>query len=105
MQAVDLCFRSRLFDALRDITRNLGSDTDPHLLKQCAEFFLDHGQYERTVQLFVIGGDYLKVLDSYAMTIRKSMHLDAVRAASHCSLIAYSCCPGMISQLKMSCRL
>ena len=49
-KAVDLCFRCRLFDALRDIADSLSNDSDPALLQRCAEFFLDHGQYEKTVR-------------------------------------------------------
>lgn len=62
-QAIDLCFRSRLFGALRDIAQTLDSDTDPQLLHRCAEFFLDHGQYDRTVHLFTVAGEYSKVYE------------------------------------------
>jgi len=62
-KAIDLCFRSRLFGALRDIAQTLDSDTDPQLLHRCAEFFLDHGQYDRTVHLFTVAGEYSKALD------------------------------------------
>ena len=49
-KAVELCFRMRLFDQLRSIADSLGSDAEPALISRCAEFFLDHGQYEKTVQ-------------------------------------------------------
>jgi len=62
-KALDLCFRCRLFDALREIADSLSSETDPAMLQRCAEFFLDHGQYEKTVHLFTIAGECAKALD------------------------------------------
>merc|ERR1719453_1511784 len=62
-KALDLCFRSRLFDALREIADSLSSETDPTLLNRCAEFFLDHGQYEKTVHLFTIARECTRALD------------------------------------------
>jgi intraflagellar transport protein 140 len=62
-RAVELCFRSRLFDALREIADALTAETDPQLLQSCAEFFLDHGQYAKTVHLFAVAGEYTKALD------------------------------------------
>lgn len=41
-KAVDLCFRARSYDALRDIAECMDATTDPQLLHCCAEFFLDH---------------------------------------------------------------
>jgi len=62
-KALDLCFRCRLFDALRDISDSLSAESDPQLLQRCAEFFLDHGQYEKTVHLFAAAGDASRALD------------------------------------------
>ena len=62
-RAIDLCFRHRLFDSLRDIADSLNASTDPQLLHRCAEFFLDHGQYEKTVHLFTQAGECTKALD------------------------------------------
>ena len=66
-KAVELCFRCRLFDQLREIAEHLPSDADPALFKSCAEFFLDHGQYEKTVRLFAKSGEYSKALDLCVM--------------------------------------
>ena len=66
-KAVELCFRSRLFDQLREIAEHLPSGADPALFKSCAEFFLDHGQYEKTVRLFAKSGEYSKALDLCVM--------------------------------------
>jgi len=62
-KAVELCFRCRLFDQLREIAETLPSDADPALIHRCAEFFLDHGQYEKTVRLFAVAGECAKALD------------------------------------------
>lgn len=66
-KAVEICFRARLFDQLREITEQLPADSDPSLLNRCAEFFLDHGQYEKTVRLFTVAGEYSKALDLCVM--------------------------------------
>lgn len=55
--------------ALADSARRLAavrcsqSDADPALIHRCAEFFLDHGQYEKTVRLFAVAGECAKALD------------------------------------------
>jgi len=61
--AIELCFRHNLFDQLRDLADTLGPDADPRVLAQCAEFFLDHGQFDKAVTLHVHAGDYGKALD------------------------------------------
>ena len=41
-RAIDLCFRHRLFDGLRDIADSLSASAeraDPALLQRCADFF------------------------------------------------------------------
>ena len=80
-KAVELCFRSRLFDQLREIAEHLPSDADPALIHRCAEFFLDHGQYEKTVRLFSIAGEYAKALD---LCVMHSIHLSEEMAERLC---------------------
>jgi len=65
-RAIDLCFRHRLFDGLRDIADSLSASAeraDPALLQRCADFFLDHGQYDKAVRLFTQAGDCAKALE------------------------------------------
>ena len=80
-KAVELCFRSRLFDQLGEIAGSLSSDADPALINRCAEFFLDHGQYEKTVRLFSIAGEYAKALD---LCVMHQIHLSEEMAERLC---------------------
>merc|ERR1719409_887178 len=66
-KAVELCFRSRLFDQLREIAETLPSDADPASIDGCAEVFLDHGQYDKSVRLLAIAGELAKALDLCVM--------------------------------------
>jgi intraflagellar transport protein 140 len=62
-KALDLCFRAQLFDVLRTIADDLGADTSPETLGRCAEFFMDHGQYEKAAHLYVTAKRYDEALD------------------------------------------
>lgn len=61
-KALELCFRARLFDALRSISDDLDTDTDPALLSRCADFFLDNNQYDKAVHLFITAKQHEKAL-------------------------------------------
>ena len=71
-KALDLCFRARLFDELRNIADDLaaqsgkegGAKVAPETLTKCASFLMEHGQYDKAVHLFIIGG---KVEESIEM--------------------------------------
>lgn len=45
------------------IASELGNDTDPALLKKCAQFFMDHREFAKAVQLLVDAGDHDRALD------------------------------------------
>jgi len=62
-KAVELCFQCSLFEQLGEIAEHLPSDADPALLHRCAEFFLDHGQWQKTVSLFAAAGEVAKAID------------------------------------------
>jgi len=62
-KALDLCFRAQLFDVLHTIADDLGSETDPETLAKCAKFFLDHGQYEKAVHLYITAKRFNEALD------------------------------------------
>jgi intraflagellar transport protein 140 len=58
-KALNLCFRAKLFDDLRQIADsigNLGSQADPETLAKCAAFFVEHKQHDKAVHLYVMGG-------------------------------------------------
>ena len=69
-RALDLCFRAQLFDMLRRIADSLqsgdGDDSvgsSPEILNRCADFFVDHGQYEKAVQLYITAKEFDRALD------------------------------------------
>lgn len=55
-KALELAFESEQFGALQLISDDLDEKTDPVLLNRCAEFFMEHGQYDKAVDLLVVGG-------------------------------------------------
>jgi len=68
-KALDLCFRaggqgrSSMFDVLQTIAGELDENTNPQTVARCAEFFMEHGQFEKAVQLFVTGKRYIRAID------------------------------------------
>ncbi|KAF6024655.1 IFT140 [Bugula neritina] len=61
-KALDLAFETKQFGALQVISESLTSNTDPEVLKRCAQFFLDNGQFDRAVDLLAIGKKYIDAL-------------------------------------------
>ncbi len=67
-RALDLCFRagddrtssqsSVLFDMLNSIAQDLGEKTPPQTLARCAEFLVQHKQFDKAIELYVKAGRY-----------------------------------------------
>eukprot|EP00741_Cyanophora_paradoxa_P007333 tig00001107_g7093.t1 len=75
-RALDLAFRSQLFDSLRSLADDLGAETDPEMLARCANYFLEHGQFEKAAHLFVSSGQAEKALalcESHNVKITEDM--------------------------------
>ena len=51
---MELAFKTQQFGALQLIAEDLDDRTDPVLLNRCAEFFMEHGQYDKAVDLMVV---------------------------------------------------
>ncbi|XP_077862626.1 intraflagellar transport protein 140 homolog [Saccoglossus kowalevskii] len=62
-KALDLAFRTEQFGALQLIADDLDDTTDPVLLNKCAEFFMEHGQYDKAVELLVVAKKYFDALE------------------------------------------
>ncbi|XP_070580461.1 intraflagellar transport protein 140 homolog isoform X2 [Ptychodera flava] len=62
-KALDLAFRTEQFGALQLIADDLDERTDPTLLNKCADFFMEHGQYDKAVELLIVAKRYLEALD------------------------------------------
>ena len=54
-KALDLCFKTEQFSALQMVAEDLTENTDPEMLARCSQFFMEHKQYDRAVELAVLG--------------------------------------------------
>ena len=52
-KAIDLAFKYEQFGALELISEDLNENTDASLLTKCAQFFAQHGQHDRAINLLV----------------------------------------------------
>ena len=52
-EALELAFESQQYAALELISQELDDRTDPVLLERCADFFTEHGQFDRAVAMLV----------------------------------------------------
>ncbi|KAM7433446.1 hypothetical protein ABFA07_016329 [Porites harrisoni] len=62
-KALDLCFSTQQFAALQVIAEDLDENTDPQMLDKCSKFFLEHEQYDKAVELLVVGKKFSEALD------------------------------------------
>ncbi len=87
--ALDLCFRSAgssgksksqqsqaIFDMLNNIAADLGTNTSPQTLARCAEFLVQHKQYERAADLYIMAKRIPQAIDmcfTYKVDISEEM--------------------------------
>lgn len=57
------CAFSQSTEALNALADDLPPDSDPALLARCAEYFVQHGQYERAVRMMLGAKQYARALD------------------------------------------
>ena len=77
-KALEMCFQGQLFDDLQAIADDLGDgeDADPEVLQQCAEFFMQHGQYDKAVSLLLAAQQHeeaLTLCGEHKVTITEEM--------------------------------
>ena len=53
-KALDLAFQTELFGPLQLIADDLDASSDPALVAKCAAFFLEHGHFDKAVDLLAI---------------------------------------------------
>ena len=53
-KALDLAFKTEQFGPLQLIADDLDSTSDPALVAKCAAFFLEHGHFDKAVDLLAI---------------------------------------------------
>nr|XP_060642367.1 intraflagellar transport protein 140 homolog isoform X1 [Anolis sagrei ordinatus]XP_060642368.1 intraflagellar transport protein 140 homolog isoform X1 [Anolis sagrei ordinatus] len=61
-KALELAFTTEQFAALQLIAEDLDEKSDPALLARCSDFFIEHGQYEKAVELLLAAKKYQDAL-------------------------------------------
>ncbi|KAK2503436.1 LOW QUALITY PROTEIN: hypothetical protein MC885_013257 [Smutsia gigantea] len=61
-KALELAFATQQFMALQLIAEDLDEKSDPALLARCSDFFLEHSQYEKAVDLLLAARKYHEAL-------------------------------------------
>ncbi|XP_004438256.1 PREDICTED: intraflagellar transport protein 140 homolog [Ceratotherium simum simum] len=75
-KALELAFTTQQFVALQLIAEDLDEKSDPALLARCSDFFLEHSQYEKAVELLLAAKKYHEALQlclEQNMTITEEM--------------------------------
>jgi intraflagellar transport protein 140 len=87
-RALDLCFRTTegtndksgqsqlMFDMLNTIAQDLGDDTSPQTLARCAEFLVQHKQFDKAIDLYVKAGRYrsaIEMCQQFKVTVNEEM--------------------------------
>ncbi|KAG8506365.1 Intraflagellar transport protein 140, partial [Galemys pyrenaicus] len=61
-KALELAFATQQFAALQLVAGDLDERSDPALLARCSDFFLEHGQHEKAVELLLAARKYQEAL-------------------------------------------
>uniref|UniRef100_A0A8B9SC26 Intraflagellar transport protein 140 homolog n=1 Tax=Apteryx owenii TaxID=8824 RepID=A0A8B9SC26_APTOW len=75
-KALELAFATQQFGALQLIAEDLDEKSDPALLARCSDFFIEHGQYEKAIELLLTAKKYheaLQVCLKQNLTITEEM--------------------------------
>ncbi|XP_069343215.1 intraflagellar transport protein 140 homolog [Eulemur rufifrons] len=75
-KALELAFATQQFAALQLIAEDLDEKSDPALLARCSDFFIEHRQYEKAVELLLAARKYHEALQlclEQNMTITEDM--------------------------------
>jgi intraflagellar transport protein 140 len=71
-KALELAFKTQQFNALQLIIMDVEADSDPELIKKCAEYFVQNSQIDKAVDLLAVGKNYveaLKLIQDYDVTL------------------------------------
>ncbi|KAG8433191.1 hypothetical protein GDO86_017467 [Hymenochirus boettgeri] len=61
-KALELAFSTEQFAALQQIAEELDENSDPALLARCSDFFIEHNQFEKAVELLLAAKKYYDAL-------------------------------------------
>mmetsp|Transcript_7629 Transcript_7629/g.11331 ORF Transcript_7629/g.11331 Transcript_7629/m.11331 type:complete len:1382 (+) Transcript_7629:16-4161(+) len=62
-RAIELCFKEELYDELGMMSDDLDENVDSKLLQRCAEFFVDHGKFDKAVMMLVNAKEVQRALE------------------------------------------
>ncbi|GAB1869232.1 Intraflagellar transport protein 140 homolog [Camponotus japonicus] len=62
-KALDVAFRTRQYSALQLIIMDVNADSDPALIRKCADYFIQNDQIDKAVDLLATGKDYMAALE------------------------------------------
>ncbi|XP_077482190.1 intraflagellar transport protein 140 homolog isoform X1 [Stigmatopora argus] len=62
-KALEVAFATEQFAALQMVAEDLNESSDPALLARCSEFFIQHSQYKRAVELLIAAKKYPQALE------------------------------------------
>lgn len=62
-KALDVAFRTRQYSALQLIIMDVNADSDPALIRKCADYFMQNDQIDKAVDLLATGKDYMAALE------------------------------------------
>ncbi|KAK4874572.1 hypothetical protein RN001_013932 [Aquatica leii] len=75
-KALDLAFKFEQFDVLQQVARSLDFDSDPALIKKCADYFVTNQQFDKAVDLLAIGKQYkdaINICTSYNVQLTEEL--------------------------------
>ncbi|KAF5285788.1 hypothetical protein FQA39_LY04249 [Lamprigera yunnana] len=62
-KALDLAFKFEHFDVLQQVATSLDYDSDPALIRKCADYFLTNQQFDKAVDLLAVGKQYKDAIE------------------------------------------
>lgn len=62
-KALDVAFKTRQYSALQLIIMDVNADSDPALIRKCADYFMQNDQIDKAVDLLATGKDYMAALE------------------------------------------
>ncbi|XP_077407490.1 intraflagellar transport protein 140 homolog isoform X1 [Vanacampus margaritifer] len=62
-KALEVAFATEQFAALQMVAEDLNESSDPALLARCSEFFIQHSQFKRAVELLIAAKKYPQALE------------------------------------------
>ncbi|XP_019503997.1 PREDICTED: intraflagellar transport protein 140 homolog [Hipposideros armiger] len=104
-KALELAFATQQFVALQLIAEDLDEKSDPALLARCSDFFLEHSQYEKAVELLLAAKKYQEALQlclEQNMTITEEM-AEKMTVAKDCTDLSEESRRDLLEQIANCC--